>query len=238
LQTLKPISKGLYKRSRKICTTPPLSRIFRGKEETFKVPKAPMFCILCTKEQCGFIIKDILTGEGKVRMLKVFTYLCFILGGFSAFAMEHPSEDIEEALGRIRVDAPQPPLDDRLRILTIDDSRVNLIAMKSMLKRLGYTNVTPVNSAAEALTIIKDKAEENIYFDMIFTDIRMPGMDAIECAKEIRKIPRMKSVPIIAVTTEEEREIREECLKSGINGFMPKPFAIAALKKMLDVKLK
>jgi len=246
LQTLKPISKGLYKRSRKICTIPPPSRIFRGKEETFKVPKAPMFCILCTKEQCGFIIKDILTGEGKVRMLKLFVHLCFISGAFSAFAMEHPSEGIEEALGRIRVDAPQPPLDDLpngvvqipLRILTIDDSRVNLIAMKSMLKRLGYTNVTPVNSAAEALTIIKDKAEENIYFDMIFTDIRMPGMDAIECAKEIRKIPRMKSVPIIAVTTEEEREIREECLKSGINGFMPKPFAIAALKKMLDVKLK
>lgn len=89
-----------------------------------------MFCILCTKEQCGFIIKDILTGEGKIRMLKVATYLCFISGAFSAFAMEHPSEDIEEALGRIRVDAPQPPLDDRLRILTIDDSRVNLIAMK------------------------------------------------------------------------------------------------------------
>ena len=94
-------------------------------------------------------------------------------------------------------------------------------------------NVMLANSAEEALKIIKDKAEGKTYFDVILTDINMPGMDGIDCAKEIRKIPHMESVPIVAVTTEVEAEIRERCLESGINGFMPKPFTSEILEEML-----
>ncbi len=174
-------------------------------------------------------------------ILKLFIHLCFFLGAFftSVVAMEFSSENIEEAFDQMKVDEGQSSDDQsssirgHLSILSIDDNKLNLSVMERMLKRLGYMNVMLANSAEEALKIIKDKAEGKMYFDVILTDINMPGMDGIDCAKEIRKIPHMESVPIVAVTTEVEAEIRERCLESGINGFMPKPFTSEILEEIL-----
>lgn len=122
-----------------------------------------------------------------------------------------------------------------LDILVIDDNKINLVIMERMLRELGCRDVTLVESAEVAIELIKDKAEKNTYFGMVFTDINMPGMDGIDCTREIRKIPYMKSVPIIAVTTEEE--IEERCLASGINDFMPKPFTKIRLSQVLTKAL-
>jgi|GEM_PF-2039826 len=171
-------------------------------------------------------------------MLKFLVPLALAAFFIPAFAMESSLEKNQEEIDQINF-SESPFLNGEpnsvpvvlLDILVIDDNKINLVIMERMLRELGCRDVTLVESAEMAIELIKGKAEKNTFFGMIFTDINMPGMDGMDCTREIRKIPYMKSVPIIAVTTEEE--IEERCLASGINDFMPKPFTKVHLNQVL-----
>ena len=170
-------------------------------------------------------------------MLKSSLLLVLVAFSMHVFAMDAPVKNEEGDIQK-KIMAPQFSNSQSngillisLNILVIDDNKVNLAVMEKMLKELGCENITLVENAEAAVGLIKDKAEKNTYFNMIFTDINMPEMDGIDCAREIRKVPHMESVPIIAVTTEEK--IEEKCLASGINALMSKPFTKLHLSEVL-----
>jgi DNA-binding response OmpR family regulator len=66
-------------------------------------------------------------------------------------------------------------------------------------------------------------------------DVRMPVMDGLDAAREIRRTEAGKSghVPIIAVTADAMTEDRERCLAAGMDGYLIKPVNIADLHRML-----
>lgn len=171
-------------------------------------------------------------------MLKIFTLLLFLLVAFftPTLAMESGESEEGDTLSKLNISDSLNGLSNSVKansaILVIDDNKLNLIVMRGMLKELGYSRVTLADSGQGAIEIIKNNAKEKVYFDVIFTDINMPGMDGIDCTREIRKIPHMESALIIAVTT--EVGIKEKGFESGINDFMPKPFTKALLKNALS----
>ena len=73
---------------------------------------------------------------------------------------------------------------------------------------------------------------------LILMDLTLPELDGIEAARRIRKNPRMRSVPIIAITATFGPEIRRKCLESGFDDFISKPFSLAALKSIVEKSLK
>jgi CheY-like chemotaxis protein/HPt (histidine-containing phosphotransfer) domain-containing protein len=89
-----------------------------------------------------------------------------------------------------------------------------------------------VANGAEAIGAL-----ESIPYDLVLMDMRMPVMDGIEAARQIRD-PRSKvlnhDIPIIALTANAMRSDRDGCLAAGMNDFVPKPIMMGALRDALS----
>lgn len=63
---------------------------------------------------------------------------------------------------------------------------------------------------------------QNVIPDIILLDIMMPEMDGVETLKEIKKIEKIKDIPIIMLTNISEREKVKECFQYGLNDYLIK----------------
>ncbi|MBN2636290.1 MAG: response regulator [Prolixibacteraceae bacterium] len=104
-----------------------------------------------------------------------------------------------------------------LKILIADDEDFNTFLMKAILKKWGsyFKIVANGNEAVDAAT------REN--FDLILMDLRMPGKNGIEAAKEI--LLHKPKTNIVAVTATNEDIDNEKCMAAGMKGVLLKPFS-------------
>ncbi len=120
-----------------------------------------------------------------------------------------------------------PPQDCRgLRILHVEDERINRLAVGSLLRRAGHT-VLEAASGREALDLL---ARETI--DAVLLDIQMPGMDGLETLALLRDAAiygDKAAVPVIALTAHAMAGDRERFLAAGIDDYLSKPVEGAAL---------
>lgn len=107
------------------------------------------------------------------------------------------------------------------RILVIDDSPDNQVLLSRMLGSSG-ANVTVAENGEKALQIVSTNT-----FDLILTDIQMPGKDGYQTTREIRA--NGFKGPIIALTAHALPEEREKCLEAGCDEHLAKPISRAAL---------
>ena len=79
------------------------------------------------------------------------------------------------------------------------------------------------------------KGSEAGHFDAILMDMRMPVMDGLTAAQEIRKLerPDAQTIPIIALTANAFEEDVKQCLQAGMNAHLSKPVDIDLLKAKL-----
>jgi PAS domain S-box-containing protein len=116
-----------------------------------------------------------------------------------------------------------PELDDALqdmRILVVEDNRVNQKVAKGILNRLGF-QCDIVDNGQKTLDVLKEKV-----YDLIFMDLQMPVMDGLTAAKAIRNQStpvRRHDVPIVAMTAHAMRDSRQKCLEAGMDDFISKP---------------
>lgn len=103
------------------------------------------------------------------------------------------------------------------RALVVDDAP-DVTEMIAMLLRYAGYDVVTVFSAPDALGAAREES-----FDVIVSDIGMPGMNGYELAEELRRLPRYDAVPLIAVTGFAMYDDRERALDSGFNAFLTKP---------------
>jgi len=73
--------------------------------------------------------------------------------------------------------------------------------------------------------------------DGILMDIMMPGMDGFEAMREIRQIPKFRSVPIVAVTAKAMKGDRQKCLEAGASDYITKPVDTEQLLSLLRIWL-
>lgn len=104
----------------------------------------------------------------------------------------------------------------RERILAVDDSKINLVMIKNIL--LEKYNVTAVTSGKAAFRYL-----ENNIVDMILLDLRMPEMDGFEFLEIIKKDERLKNIPIICLTADDDRDSELRCFEMGVLDFITKP---------------
>ena len=111
------------------------------------------------------------------------------------------------------------------KILIVDDTPVNLVVAKGMLKDTKAA-VETAESGEEALE--KMKAE---HFDIVFLDHKMPGMDGIETLRHAKKIA--KDTAFIALTANAGANARNEYIAEGFDDYLPKPFKSLEMLKIL-----
>ncbi len=116
-------------------------------------------------------------------------------------------------------------------LLFVDDSAFFRNMLTPVLKAAGY-EVTPVAGAREALALLKNGRR----FDVLVTDLDMPGMDGFALAEEVRKEARLGDMPIIALSAYGSPESIERGRKVGFHDFVAKfdrQSLIAALKEQV-----
>lgn len=114
------------------------------------------------------------------------------------------------------------------RILVVDDTEMNLKVMVNLLKRTKI-RVDTALSGQECL----DKVQ-NVHYDMIFLDHRMPGMDGIETLHRLNAMNHLsQDAPIIALTANAISGAREQYMKAGFNEYLTKPIDSVKLDNIL-----
>jgi two-component system chemotaxis response regulator CheY len=115
------------------------------------------------------------------------------------------------------------------RILTVDDSATMRQMVKMTLIPAGFEVVE-----AEDGSIGLQKAIAET-FDMVLSDINMPGMTGLELLRNLRKLPQYKFTPIVLLTTESLLTKKAEGKAAGATGWIVKPFEP---EKLLEVVTK
>jgi CheY-like chemotaxis protein/HPt (histidine-containing phosphotransfer) domain-containing protein len=124
----------------------------------------------------------------------------------------------------------EPPLSipdeiRQLKILIVDDEEYNRMLFKTILDRWKVSFREAVNGI-EALEMVK--AER---FDLLFMDVRMPGIDGLKATKFIREELNIggSDMPVVGISAACTNEDRLKYEKAGMNAFLPKPFTEAML---------
>ncbi|MBW8880547.1 MAG: response regulator, partial [Asticcacaulis sp.] len=104
------------------------------------------------------------------------------------------------------------------KVLIVDDDARNIFALTSVLEE-HQMNIVSADNGREAINILMDDPE----IDIVLMDIMMPEMDGMETIQEIRKVSRLKNLPIVAVTAKAMKGDREKCIEAGAWDYLSKP---------------
>lgn len=104
------------------------------------------------------------------------------------------------------------------RLLVVDDEPNLLRAVAACLRGEGFEVVT-ARSGAEALVRVAETVP-----DLIVSDIRMPGMDGYQLARQLRASARTALTPIVFLTAKDETADRIEGFRTGVDAYLTKPF--------------
>jgi CheY-like chemotaxis protein len=104
------------------------------------------------------------------------------------------------------------------KVLIVDDDMRNIFALSTVLEEHDMVIVSADNGR-DAIKILQQEPD----VDIVLMDIMMPEMDGIDTMREIRKIPQLTKLPIIAVTAKAMKGDREKCIEAGAWDYLSKP---------------
>ena len=162
------------------------------------------------------------------------------LGKGSTFLITIPGVKIAEkpaASGETNVPAPAPAaakIDTSLRILVVDDSKMNVMVLTAQLKNLGMREIKSAFNGQEALELLRSKGTDG--FDLVFSDMWMPILDGEGLVKAIRADPALSKLRVVVVTA--DVEFRASYAKTGFDDILLKPVTRDRLVELLAKEAK
>lgn len=120
---------------------------------------------------------------------------------------------------------------DKFTILAVDDQRLNQEFIKSMLE--DKYNIKSVMNAKSAFKVL-----EKFEIDLILLDIEMPEMDGFECTKILKEDSKTKHIPIIFLTSHQDKKYIIKGFQLGANDYITKPFNLEELTVRVENQLK
>src|SRR5262249_22692910 len=104
------------------------------------------------------------------------------------------------------------------KVLVVDDDVRNIFALTSLLERHAM-RVVSADNGRMAIDLLTNDAD----IDIVLMDIMMPEMDGYETMRAIRRDPRHRLLPMIALTAKAMKGDREKCLEAGASDYIAKP---------------
>jgi CheY-like chemotaxis protein len=104
------------------------------------------------------------------------------------------------------------------KALIVDDDMRNIFALATVLDEEGMVIVSADNGR-EAIRLVQEDPD----IDIVLMDIMMPEMDGITTMQEIRKLPRGRELPMVAVTAKAMKGDRQKCIEAGAWDYISKP---------------
>ncbi|XP_057824046.2 two-component response regulator ORR3 isoform X1 [Cryptomeria japonica] len=130
----------------------------------------------------------------------------------------------------------------QLHVLAVDDSAIDRKVIEKLLKNSSY-KVTAVDSGRKALEFLGLGEDYNtvnnnneLEVNMIITDYCMPGMTGYELLKKIKQESRLKEIPVVIMSSENEPSRMIRCMDGGAEDFILKPVQMSDVKRLKNFK--
>ena len=124
--------------------------------------------------------------------------------------------------------SPKPETNATLRILFADDTKLNHLVMKNMLKKLGVQDIVSVMNGREALELLRKEGASR--FDVVLTDLFMPEMTGEELVAAVRADAKLASIPVYVFTA--DVELKTTYAEKGFTGALLKPATLESLQAL------
>lgn len=123
------------------------------------------------------------------------------------------------------------------RILVVDDDLSNLNVLVRTLQRAGFRNVHGVCRAAEVMPTVVEFQP-----DVVLLDLHLPGTDGIELLMDLKAVQgRRNYLPVLALTGDSSRAMRDAALAAGARDFLTKPYepaeVILRVRNLIETRL-
>lgn len=102
--------------------------------------------------------------------------------------------------------------------------------LASILQSEGFNRIDEAKDGLDAIDIMTNGLTK---FDLIFSDINMPNCTGLQLLEKIKAQPRFSDIPVIMVSTENEKDIIMEAVMLGAANYIIKPFNEATVKQKL-----
>jgi two-component system chemotaxis response regulator CheY len=116
----------------------------------------------------------------------------------------------------------------RIKALIVDDSSVMRKIVERSLRQAGLdvSSVIEAGNGAEALGLLDTNS-----VDLILSDINMPVMDGLEFVRQLQTVDKLRSIPVVMITTEGSESNVVQALSLGAKGYIRKPFTPDQVKE-------
>ena len=129
----------------------------------------------------------------------------------------------EDELDTAQASGVSPRIDQDAIVLIVDDSMVNRMVAKQMLRQsFPHFKLIEAESGTEAIAIARHQI-----VDLVLMDVIMPEMDGIETTRQILAL--QSACPILGLTADVTESVHRACLQAGMLRLLTKPYSKAAL---------
>jgi len=156
-----------------------------------------------------------------------------ILGALDVLNPEYGEESSAIALPN-PLESESTSWSEDLKILLVDDNKVNQLVANGILEELGL-EADVANNGREAIEMLKQASDSP--YTLVLMDCQMPEMDGYEATEAIRSGEAgeiYKEIPVIAMTANAMDGDKEKCIVSGMDDYLSKPIDPLKLEDMLE----
>jgi len=119
-----------------------------------------------------------------------------------------------------------------MKVLIAEDSNTMRGIVREMMRRLGYNEIVEAEDGQQAWEQLNQGS-----FDLLLTDWNMPRMSGLELLQKVRESPDLAEIPVVMLTTRNNKEDIVSAMKAGINNYVTKPCKPTQLKEKIDKAL-
>jgi two-component system, cell cycle response regulator DivK len=117
---------------------------------------------------------------------------------------------------------------DEKLVLHVEDNPDNRMLVRRLLMAFGY-QVVEAENASKARALV-----QTIRPDLILMDINMPDVDGYTLTNELKMMPNLIGVPIVAITANVMKGDRERTLSAGCDGYIEKPIDVDRFQEQVE----
>ncbi|SET43139.1 response regulator [Oceanicella actignis] len=121
------------------------------------------------------------------------------------------------------------PAAKTLKVLVVDDQQTMRGLARQCLKKLGVIDVSLAASGDAALQMMGSKM-----FDIVISDLNMPGLSGVELAQKIKAHPVFNRIPVFLATSD---AYRDQAVEGVVDHFVAKPFSVADMREAMEAHL-
>jgi two-component system cell cycle response regulator DivK len=114
------------------------------------------------------------------------------------------------------------------KVLLVEDTEDNRQMMRKLLELSGFQVVEAVNGREAVEVASKSKPE------VILMDLSLPYIDGLAATRQIRSLPGMTNVPIIAVSAHDTADFHSDALAAGCDAYLTKPINYPELEDVVN----